>query len=341
MEIIFITLLTNMIKPILFISFFLTSLMLFLAKNLFFKIGFMDIPNSRSSHKVPVALGGGIIIIPTIVFLGFFLDISFNYINYITIITLFSISFMDDLRNINAIVRLFFHIISVFLFTHYYLMEKIEVIFPNLESGLIFLIYISSILGITWFINSFNFMDGIDGITSIQVIYTICSLILLETFLKSSPTQYYLVILGSIISFLIFNWSPAKIFLGDSGSIPLGFLMVHFLVEFSLKGYWVSALILPMYYLLDTTLTLLKRGLKRKKIWQSHNEHYYQLAVKSGKSHSAVCLYIIIVSTGLFLLSFLSVLYKNNLLFLLLSIFWCYLFIIFFSRFKNAKIQNE
>ena len=72
--------------------------------------------------------------------------------------------------------------------------------------------------------------------------------------------------MGTISGFLVYNWHPAKIFLGDSGSIPLGFLMLYFLVDFAIIGYWVAALILPMYYLLDTSITLFSRVYKEREV---------------------------------------------------------------------------
>ena len=118
------------------------------------------------------------------------------------------------------------------------------------------LIYFVLILTLTGFINAFNFMDGIDGITSVQVIFLTCSLLFFNIFLDLGHNILFYCLLGTISGFLVYNWHPAKIFLGDSGSIPLGFLMLYSLIDFAIVGYWVAALILPMYYLLDTSITL-------------------------------------------------------------------------------------
>ena len=143
-------------------------------------------------------------------------------------------------------------------------------------------------------------------------------------------------ILGVSLGFLIYNWHPARIFLGDSGSIPLGFLMVHLLAEFYFNGYWLAVLILPMYYLIDTSFTLLLRIWKGEKFWQPHSQHFYQKAIRNGQSHQEVCLKVIILSLGLFLFSFLSIVEKNNFIFLILSFFWCTVFILNFSKAKKS-----
>ena len=322
---------------LLLISSSLSFFFLFLAKSFFFKIGFVDIPNQRSSHKYPVALGGGIIIIPIIILISIYMGINFDYAIYMTLAFLFLISIIDDISNINAIIRLFFHLFSVFIFVNNYLVSRVIEIFPNLDDNAIISLYVFSVLAITWFINGFNFMDGIDGITAIQVIYIMISLAVIEILFTTYDIDQYLIILGVMISFLFFNWQPAKIFLGDSGSIPLGFLIIYLLIEISLKGFWVAAIILPLYYILDTTTTLFLRLIKRKKVWKSHKEHFYQIVIKSGKSHASMCFYIFLISMGLFLLSILSIIYKNNIFFLVIANIWCLMFIYYFSKFKKSK----
>src|SRR3546814_8785143 len=81
---------------------------------------------------------------------------------------------------------------------------------------------------------------------------------------------------------------PAKVFLGDVGSVPLGFLLGWLLLGLAAAGHWAAALILPLYYLADATITLGCRALRREKIWQAHREHFYQRAVQRGRSHATV-----------------------------------------------------
>ena len=85
--------------------------------------------------------------------------------------------------------------------------------------------------------------------------------------------------------FLPWNWSPARIFLGDVGSVPLGYLLGWLLLLAAIEGAWAAALILPAYYLADASLTLLRRAARGEKVWRAHRQHAYQRAVRGGLSH--------------------------------------------------------
>jgi UDP-N-acetylmuramyl pentapeptide phosphotransferase/UDP-N-acetylglucosamine-1-phosphate transferase len=90
------------------------------------------------------------------------------------------------------------------------------------------------------------------------------------------------------LGFLYWNWDKAEVFLGDVGSIPLGYLLGWLLLATAAAGQWEAALILPLYYVADASLTLIRRLLRGKRIWRAHREHYYQRAVQRGLSHAAV-----------------------------------------------------
>ena len=317
------------------VSFLVSLLSLKLLLPLFIKLKFLDIPNTRSNHDLPVALGGGLVVIPIIFIIAFLFNYQWSLINMLTMLALFFISIVDDFKSVKAFIRLKVHILLIALYVHFNLVNEIGTSTNINNNYLLFVIYALFILFIAWFINAFNFMDGIDGITSVQVVFLTLSLIFLNSYLGFNNSILYYVVIGTISGFLFFNWSPASIFLGDSGSIPLGFLMTHFLIEFALKGFWVSALILPMYYILDTAITLIIRIHKKEQFWKAHSQHFYQKYVRSGKTHKQVCLNIIILSLGLFTFALLSTIFKNNLIFLILAIFWCVFFLIIFSTKKN------
>jgi UDP-N-acetylmuramyl pentapeptide phosphotransferase/UDP-N-acetylglucosamine-1-phosphate transferase len=95
-------------------------------------------------------------------------------------------------------------------------------------------------------------------------------------------------IIGASIGFLVWNWSPARIFLGDVGSAPLGYLLGFLLLGVAARGYWKIVLILPLYFVADATITLARRVLRGERVWQAHREHFYQLAVRRGLGHAAV-----------------------------------------------------
>jgi UDP-N-acetylmuramyl pentapeptide phosphotransferase/UDP-N-acetylglucosamine-1-phosphate transferase len=88
--------------------------------------------------------------------------------------------------------------------------------------------------------------------------------------------------------FLVWNWAPARIFLGDVGSVPLGYLLGFLLLEQAARGHWKVAVILPLYFLADATITLLRRLSRGQRVWQAHRQHFYQRAVQRGLGHAAV-----------------------------------------------------
>ena len=311
----------------------ITTLTLIIAKKIFFRLGFVDNPNYRSSHKKPVALGAGIIIIPFIVFYSLFNNYVWNLNVLYCLSILFLISVWDDIKNIKPLSRLFFHFIAIAIYVFLYLNPQIQQIF-GYDKVVKYVFTLFLILGITWFINAFNFMDGINGITSVEVISICLSLIFINFFLDKEINILVFSILIIVSIFCYFNWSPASIFLGDSGSIPLGFITIFLLIELALEGMWVAALILPLYYLMDTGITLLKRVYQKKKFWNPHKEHFYQQAIQNGFSHSYVSLKLILINLGLFFLSFCAVIYQNNLVFFVLALFWCSYFMYFFSNKK-------
>src|SRR5437763_457923 len=94
--------------------------------------------------------------------------------------------------------------------------------------------------------------------------------------------------------FLVWNWAPARIFLGDVGSVPLGYLLGFLLLDQAARGHWRLALILPLYFLADATITLLRRLARGERIWEAHREHFYQRAVQSGLGHAAVVRQVIL-----------------------------------------------
>ena len=322
----------NTFLKVLFIL-IITTLTLIIGKKIFFRLGFVDKPNHRSSHKKPIALGAGIIIIPYIVFYSLINNYVWN-INILSCLSiLFFISIWDDIKNIKPLPRLFFHFIAIALYVLLYLNPQIQQIY-GYDKIIKYVFSIFLIVGITWFINAFNFMDGINGITSVEVISICLSLIFINFFLDKEINILVFSILIIVSIFCYFNWSPASIFLGDSGSIPLGFITIFLLAELALEGMWVAALILPLYYLMDTGITLLKRVYQKKKFWNAHKEHFYQQAIQSGFSHSYVSLKLILINLGLFFLSFFAVIYQNNLIFFVIALFWCSYFMYFFSNKK-------
>jgi UDP-N-acetylmuramyl pentapeptide phosphotransferase/UDP-N-acetylglucosamine-1-phosphate transferase len=158
------------------------------------------------------------------------------------------------------------------------------------------------IVGWAWFINLYNFMDGIDGITGAETISLatgVCLLLDAAGIVDPFTLNATLLLTGACLGFLALNWHPAKIFLGDVGSVPLGFLGGYILLALALHGHLIPAAILPLYYLADSGLTLARRALKGEKVWQAHRQHFYQQAAQGAGRHDRVVFLIIVANIAL------------------------------------------
>ena len=141
------------------------------------------------------------------------------------------------------------------------------------------------LLGVVWLINAVNFLDGLDWMIVAQVVPMTLGIIALEAFgqVSDSIALLALALLGAILGFAIFNKHPAKVFLGDAGSLPIG-LCLAFILIFVAKAHFVSALLLVLYTLADATITLVRRIVDREPILSAHRTHYYQRATAHGLS---------------------------------------------------------
>ena len=162
--------------------------------------------------------------------------------------------------------------------------------------------------------NFYNFMDGIDGAATVGAIHIGFSTFVIafldkKGLLPKEVPIIALIMIGASCAFLLFNWPPAKAFLGDVGSITIGFICGWLMINLFLCGYPASSIIIPLYYMADSSITLLVRLLKGKKIWASHSEHSFQKAVRMGNSHIQVTGRIIVVNCILFCLSLLAMRY--------------------------------
>jgi UDP-N-acetylmuramyl pentapeptide phosphotransferase/UDP-N-acetylglucosamine-1-phosphate transferase len=291
----------------------------------FFKKGmFIDHPLERSNHNIPTPKGAGLILIPMVIFatlLVFFLE-KILFPEWLTIfgfcIILTIVSFIDDLKNLNSKTRLLIHgfcvLSSLILFT--------EDIRNLIESSSLFMFYndnpyfviIASFFALMilwiWIINLFNFMDGMDGITAVQVCFLAISINFLSILglIEINFLYFGLILMAVFLSFYSLNKSPSKIFLGDVGSIPLGYLVGFVIIYNMIKSdLFIPFIIVIMYHLVDSTITLFIRLFNRENIFQAHSSHFYQKIIRKGFSHKYVLKRIFILNIFLLMLSFLSV----------------------------------
>jgi len=268
----------------------------------------MDIPNDRSSHVEPTPRGAGLamllVLAPAWMALagqdlgtGQAANLATPLIAGFAILLLGGVSWLDDLRGLSPLTRLLAHAAAAIAGTW---------LLPGSVFGSLLPVYIAwplTVIALIWFINLFNFMDGIDAISGVESCIITGGLIAISVVVSNlgQAESLALIILASSCGYLVWNWPPARIFLGDVGSVPLGFLLGWLLLDLAAEGYWLSALILPLYYLIDSGLTLGRRVLRGENIAVAHKSHFYQRAIQHGRSHRAVSLAVLIV--GLILIA--------------------------------------
>lgn len=224
------------------------------------------------------------------------------------------VSWIDDLIGLGAVYRLVIQSSAIVLGLS--AMPNLATSLPFLPAYLVFLLF-----GVLWlgFVNIYNFMDGIDGITASQTIAIMGGQLLIYfMILTLAPAGSVLrpqiypdiwllgVVVGASLSFLSYNWHPARIFLGDVGSVPLGYVVGYSLLSLVQQGYWYIALTLPLYYLADGGLTLMRRILSGEKFWLPHRTHFYQRAAIVAGRHDTVVLCILLCNLTLVGISLLG-----------------------------------
>ncbi len=292
----------------LIVSAFLFSLIgCYLARYLLSLNEVMDNPNERSNHAHPVPRGGGIAVIFTCVSFLYVAGAPATILMVAAGIAL--VSFLDDRNGVAIGWRLAVQLSGVaLLFVPNGIIDSSfnGLIFQGLLTPL--MDKVIAVLFLVGFMNLFNFMDGIDGITGAQTIAIGIGFFALAFSISGLDivATEMLIIASAAAGFLWLNWHPAKLFLGDVGSVALGFLLGFFLMKLAAMGHWQAALILPAYYLIDGGLTILKRLLTGQKIWEAHSQHAYQKAVRSGRSHHWVVTNISLLNVGLIILAVYS-----------------------------------
>ena len=266
----------------------------------------LDHPNERSSHSTPTPKGAGIAVIGCVAAAWIAVAWPSPMAGVTTAIivaalALAVLSWFDDLRGLSPLMRLLAQVAAVAF------VLSLTWAAPLSEKG-----YFGGLLpsgwdvvgaGLlwVWFINLFNFMDGIDGIAGVETAAIGIGIAVVASIAGLAPLfgLFAIAIAAGALGFLCWNWHPARIFLGDVGSVPLGFLLGWLLLQLAANGQWAAALILPLYYLGDATLTLVRRGIRGEKVWHAHREHFYQQAVSRGLSHAEVVRHILLADVAL------------------------------------------
>jgi UDP-N-acetylmuramyl pentapeptide phosphotransferase/UDP-N-acetylglucosamine-1-phosphate transferase len=253
-----------------FLLYFFISLILIAVILFYFQIAthfdITDKPNVRSSHRNITIRGGGIIF-PVAALIWFFLyGFAFKWtIAGLSLIAI--ISFMDDLKPLSGKVRIIVHFVAISLMFY-------DIGIYNLSWYWLLLVYLLTI----YWINAFNFMDGINAITPFYSLSALLFFEILNIKLKFFPKELIIILMLSVLIFSYFNARKrAKAFAGDVGSVSMAFLLVWMLISLILKTGNIEYILFFSIYILDTLFTLFFRILRRENIFQAHRLHLYQL----------------------------------------------------------------
>lgn len=265
--------------------------------------GNLDQPNHRSMHVRPKPSGSGIVALPVILGLWWIAgpvpgDLSRSLIPCALLLSL--VGWIDDIYNLPAGKRLvtYLAVIGIYLA----LLPRSAQIFPMLP---LVLERVLLLIALAWFVNLFNFMDGIDGIAGSEAAFIGVGFVVVAG--TAAPgASLAVLIAAAMLGYLWWNWAPGSVMMGDAGSIPLGFLTGALMLELAFKGNLAAALILPAYFCIDATITLARRMLAGHSFSDSHKEHFYQRAAAACSTHATVVLAMVIANIGLLSAAVLS-----------------------------------
>ena len=242
-------------------------------------------PNARSSHRIPTPQGAGIAVIAATLVVALAWAAWANALIppalVIATIMIALVGFADDIVSLPVLVRLVLQAacVGAVVFTAPDDARIVPALPVALERGLI-------VLAGVWFVNLVNFMDGLDLMTVAEMVPISAALLLLGLLGDLSWPAVLLAaaLCGAMLGFAPFNKPVAKVFLGDVGSLPIGLLLGWCLLELAWQGQPAAALLLPAYYLADSTITLFRRIVRREQFWSAHRSHFYQRATDHGFS---------------------------------------------------------
>jgi len=287
-------------SPIL-IAFVLTAVM----RRISLARGLLDVPNERSSHATPTPRGGGAAIVMgslgawCVLRAMHVLDNDLFMALAVGGLAIAIVGLIDDRRPLRASVRLVVHIAAAIWSVVW--LGKLPL--ANL-GGMPFVttaaVEAVAVLGIVWVLNLFNFMDGIDGIAASEAVFVSWGGALLLMLGGGAPgvAAVELALGSACVGFLVWNWPPAKIFMGDVGSGYLGYVLAVLALAGARENpatFWVW-LILGGVFFVDATFTLVRRMLRGERVYQAHRSHAYQWLARRWHSHKRVTLTVLAIN---------------------------------------------
>ena len=279
-----------------------------------------DKPNARSSHQKEIPRGGGI----TFVFFTLTYKLFTGSLDFLIFIPLLLISLIDDFYKISRRLRY-----SIHCFTAFAMVITSNVLnrtsIDNFYLNTLFIIFL--VIFLTSIINFINFMDGIDGLVGgFSLVFFINASLL--------GFEYQNILIASLLGFLMYNWHPAKVFMGDIGSTFLGALIGYSIIMGDSFAYSFKLLLIASPLIFDAFICILRRAIYNQNIFQAHSLHLYQRLVKAGWSHSNVS--ILYISSSIFI-SFINLIFGIKIS--IFSIFLIFVFGFYLDQKKAVPFQ--
>jgi len=242
----------------------------------------VDHPNQRSLHDAPVPRTGGVGLHAGMILGWLVSGIVLPWPVWCGLALLYAVSITDDVRGVPVAIRFAMHLLAAILLC-----------WQQLSPTYNWAIIAAAAIGISWMINLYNFMDGSDGLAGGMTVAGF-SCYGIAAWLAGSPAFALtnLIVAAAAAGFLVKNFYPARIFMGDVGSVPLGFLAATFGLLGWVHQYWPWWLPLLAFapFILDATVTLARRLWRHERIWEAHRDHYYQRLVRLGWGHRRTAL---------------------------------------------------
>jgi UDP-GlcNAc:undecaprenyl-phosphate GlcNAc-1-phosphate transferase len=327
---------------LLLITFVSSALLLYLYKKLSYKLNILDIPNYLSVHSKKTPTGAGIVFF-IIFFLLYLLSITDlikdfdlfqnqkNYrILFISLGMLSAISFYDDIKNIHPVIRLFFQCTIIFFCTSLF-------DYTNIDNIPLKLCIFATIYFWVYTINIINFTDGVDGFLATNAITFFFATFFYFYLIESKTFLYYLslIMVPILFAYLFFNRPKALLFMGDSGSIFIGFLMGFASIQLIFLGRYDIAITLLSYTYIDCTITIIKKILNKQYPWARLFDYYFLIPIKNNFPHKKVFFANLVYNSCIMAIVAIQIIYNIKLLFIL-SLFLATCLIFYFNSFSRT-----
>jgi len=250
----------------------------------------LDLPNERSLHSVPVPRFGGMVMMIALLPIAL-ATVAASFVWVVPVCMLAMVSAIDDVRGLPARIR--FSVQGA---------AAAWVVWWFLGDSPVWLMLLAWVVTV-WMANLYNFMDGSDGLAGGMALIGF-GCFALTAWAKGDMVlaRANLLVVGAAVAFLVFNFHPARVFMGDTGSVPLGFLAAVFGMAGWKAGLWhfLFPVLVFSPFIIDATVTLLRRLYRGERVWQAHKSHYYQRLIQLGAGHRNVALieYALMLAVG-------------------------------------------